>query len=228
MKPGWRVVSEKVVGSWPDWRAESGTRSIVKGPVSGLVHYQRNRGKPTADAFREIEKLAYGKSVSPDTTNWRPWTGIVDCLGHKVGDVVDAGQRDDGIFVVGDNDGTAVLKVNKGVQGGDVFGCFVGRGEVVEEEARLEEGILEDFGVLVDRLEVVLGLLFLGPKGDVGFAGAAVFAWGEAGDAGGDAGVDEVPLAVFLGGFHQLVDEGEDGVDSGEGLDEIVVVVVVY
>lgn len=45
-----------------------------------------------------------------------------------------------------DDDCAAVVDVDEGVQWGYVLGCLVGGGEVIEEEAGLEEGVFEDLG----------------------------------------------------------------------------------
>ncbi len=50
-----------------------------------------------------------------------------------------------------DDDGAPVVEIDKGVERRDVLGGFVRGSEVVEEEARLEEGVFEGLFLCVSR-----------------------------------------------------------------------------
>lgn len=84
------------------------------------------------------------KLAALDTTNDRPFTLVFHSLDHDVGEILYGGESDLCVFKALRHNCSPVLEVELGLKGVHVGSGFMRMGKVVEEQAWLEERILED------------------------------------------------------------------------------------
>lgn len=103
------------------------------------------RGFPTSHALANPENLGKSEPVPADAADNGPAALVVDGAGDYSREVGHGGQGEHGdILVVGQDHGAAVLEVKDALQLGEVPVRTVGEGQIVEEEAGLKQGVLQN------------------------------------------------------------------------------------
>ena len=69
-----------------------------------------------------------------------------------------------------DDNGPPLLEVEERIKRSDIFCRFKRRGEIVEKQTGLKQGIFEDLALTVDLLEVGLDGFLFGPEREVVFS----------------------------------------------------------
>ena len=98
----------------------------------------------TSDCLADFNDLGEGESVASDTAYRGPLALMIDCAGHDGCEICYCGQGHDGIFVAVDDDAASVVEVDDGLQWLEISGCLVRERQVVQEQARLKQGIRKD------------------------------------------------------------------------------------
>lgn len=107
--------------------------------------------------------FAQGEQVALHTADYGPLALVFNCAGDDGCEILHCYECDLGVFHALGEDGLAVVQVDWEFHLVKMLGRRVRPGEVVHEEARVEEGVFEDFPLLVEFREVGpdCGLVFV-------------------------------------------------------------------
>jgi hypothetical protein len=112
-------------------------------------------GIRTADLLSQRNDLTDRECGTSDTTLNRPFTGVLNGARYYVSDILRRGECNFVIISGVPDQRAAVLKVKRRLDGFDVLGGVVRARQVVYEEARLEETVLNLLFVLVELREIL-------------------------------------------------------------------------
>lgn len=105
--------------------------------------------RTTTDSLPERDDFAQCEDVALDTAGYRPLALVFNCAGDDGCEILHCCERDLGVFRALGEDGPAVIQVDWKFHLVEVLGRRVWPGEVVGEESRVEEGVFEDFPLLI-------------------------------------------------------------------------------
>jgi hypothetical protein len=101
--------------------------------IAGTTHRS-----PTSHVFTHLSKLTQRKPVAADSAILGPFPWVVQGSGNDGGEICDRGEGHCAIFVILDENGSLVLKVDHGLEWFQILGCLVRIGHVVEEKSGLK------------------------------------------------------------------------------------------
>ena len=125
---------------WRAWFPSTGReQSIDQWTEKNEKEQNERRGKRTAHFLPEHEQLPNRELGAADAADDGPLALVLDGPSDNAGEVLRRGERD--AVLVAQREGAASVEVDRRLKGAEVSGRRVRVGEVVCEQAWLEEGV---------------------------------------------------------------------------------------